>query len=126
MISKDLFKTSTTGRRESTTPHASGNLSKELVGQGQSGTDQQALDEKVKSMMGKGQRMIPNGKQANGTPKQETSSICNVCGKEGRPQDIRKHIEANHIEGVTIPCDFCNNSFQTRSALGQHKIRNHT
>ena len=34
MISKDLFKTSTTGRRESTTPHASGNLSKELANLG--------------------------------------------------------------------------------------------
>ena len=94
--------------------------------QNASSANLQALDEKVKSMMERGQKMIPHGKRANGTPKQETSSICNVCGKEGRPQDIRKHIEANHIEGVTIPCDFCNNSFQTRSALGQHKIRNHT
>ena len=65
MTSKDWFQTSTTSTKESTTPHASGNLSKELVVQGQSGTDQQALDEKVKSMMGKGQRMISNGKQAN-------------------------------------------------------------
>ena len=33
-ISKDWFKTSTTSRRESTTPHASGNLSKELANLG--------------------------------------------------------------------------------------------
>ena len=85
----------------------------------------QALDEKLKSMMERGQKMIPSGKQANGMPKQRTSSICKVCGKEGRPQDIKQHIEANHIEGVSIPCDFCNNSFQTRHALDHHKIRNH-
>ena len=30
----------------------------------------QALDEKVKSMMEKGQKMIPNGKHADGTPRQ--------------------------------------------------------
>ena len=30
--------------------------------------DLQLLDEKVKSMMEKGQKMIPHGKQANGTP----------------------------------------------------------
>ena len=45
-------------------------------------TDLQALDEKIKSMMEKGQKMIPNGKQANGTPRQATSFICKVCGKE--------------------------------------------
>ena len=101
-------------------------LSEQLTISNEPITYLQKLDEKVRSMMERGQKMIPHGKRANGTPKQETSSICNVCGKEGRPQDIRKHIEANHIEGVTIPCDFCNNSFQTRSALGQHKIRNHT
>ena len=37
----------------------------------------QVLDEEVKSMMEKGQKMIPRGKQ------NETSRICKVCGKEG-------------------------------------------
>jgi len=78
-------------------------------------------------MMERGQKMIPGGKQARQSqrPKQETSSICKVCGKEGRSGDIKKHIEANHIEGVSLTCDFCSNSFQTRSALSKHKIRNH-
>ena len=40
-------------------------------------------------MMEKGQRLIPNGKHENGTPKQATTSICKVCGKEG----LSKHKE---------------------------------
>ena len=71
----------------------------------QSSTNLQALDEKVKSMMKKGQNMIPNGKQANGTPRQATSSICKVCGKEGTMTSIIEHIERNHLEGIFIPCD---------------------
>ena len=62
MVDNDLFTTSTTaGNRESTTHYALSKLSKELVDQAHSGTDLQALDEKVKSMMGKGQKKIPNG-----------------------------------------------------------------
>jgi hypothetical protein len=57
--------------------------------------DLQALGVKVKSMMEKGQKMIPNGKQANGTPRQATSFICKVCGKEGLAKHIRNHIESN-------------------------------
>ena len=80
--------------------------------------DLQALDEKVKSMMEKGQKMIHCGKQTrDGTPQQKTSSICKVCDKEGRPKDIRDHIEANHLEGVSISCDLCSKTFQTRHAL---------
>ena len=58
--------------------------------------DLQALDEKVKSMMGKSQNMIQNGKQANGTPMRTTASICKVCGKEDNATNIKNHIEANH------------------------------
>ena len=61
----------------------------ELVIPNQSATYLHALDEKVKSMMEKGQRLIPNGKHENGTPKQATTSICKGCGKEG----LSKHKE---------------------------------
>ena len=81
--------------------------------------DLQALDEKVKSMMEKGQKMIHCGKQTrDGTPQQKTSSICKVCDKEGRPKDIRDHIEANHLEGVSISCDLCSKTFQGTLYLG--------
>ena len=100
-MDKESYTTSTTGKSELTRPETDvlGKSLIELVVQDQSGTDLQALDEKVKSMMGKGRTMIPNGKRANGTPKRETSSICKVCGKESLWNIKRNHIEANHLDG---------------------------
>ena len=82
--------------------------------------DFKELDEKVKSMMEKGQAMIPHGKHANGTPRQATSRICKVCGKEGALSAIRDHIEANHLEGVSLPCNVCGKVFRTRYSLRIH------
>ena len=90
----------------------------------QSRTDLQALDEKVKLLIEKGQNMIPVG-QRNGRPREETSRICKVCGKEGSITLIKQHIEANHLEGICIPCDFCENTFSSRNALNQHKSKLH-
>ena len=88
--------------------------------------DIQALDEKVKSMMEKGQKMIPcGGKHANGTPKQTKSYNCKVCGKEGYFTLIRDHIEHNHIEGISIPCGLCDKTFSSRMGLSYHKNRSH-
>ena len=92
----------------------------------QSSTNLQALDEKVKSMMKKGQQMIfTGGKQPNGTPMRAKSFICKVCGKEGRPFNIRAHIEANHLEGIFIPCDICEKTCSSRESLRFHKRRFH-
>ena len=93
--------------------------------QSQSSTDLQALDEKVKSIMEKGQKMIPGGTQLNGTPKQATSYICKMCGKEGLSHHIINHIEANHLEGISIPCNYCDKTCPSRKALGKHKIKFH-
>ena len=91
-----------------------------------SGGNLQALDEKVKSMMEKGQKMIHTGeKNMNGTPMQRTSSICRVCGKEGLSKHIRNHIEANHLEGISISCDHCDKTFSSRNGLATHKSRTH-
>ena len=87
--------------------------------------DLQALDEKIKSLMEKGTKMIPYGKQANGTPRQETSCICKVCGKEGLLASIRNHIEAHHLEGICIPCGLCDKTFSSRNALRKHKSYSH-
>ena len=85
-----------------------------------------ALDEKVKSMMEKGQKMIPIGaKLANGRLKHETSFICKMCGKEGRGNAIRDHIEYNHLEGVSIPCDHCGKTFSARHSLDRHTRLHH-
>ena len=72
-MTKDLFSTSCTGKRD-LTPNSNTLIkpSRELVISNQSGTDLQALDEKVKSMMEKGQRMIPNReKDRNGMPSKQ-------------------------------------------------------
>ena len=126
MMDKDLFTTSTIVKRESTTPPALGKLSKEMVVQDQSGTDLEALDEKVKSMMEKGQNMIPNGgKRANGTSILQTTTICKVCRKEGLWNQIRDHIESNHLEGILIPCDYCGKTVSSRHRLTVHKKKIH-
>ena len=51
--------------------------------------------------------------------------ICKVCGKEGGWVNIMNHIEANHITGISIPCDICGKAFGSRNALAAHKSRNH-
>ena len=84
-------------------------------------SDLQALDEKLMSMMEKGQKMLPKGKQANGTPKRAISFICKVCGKEGHLTNIKNHIEANHLEGICISCDLCDKIFSSRNSLRVHK-----
>ena len=91
----------------------------------QSNTDLEALDEKVKSMMEKGEKMIPHSKRADGTAKQESSRICKVCGQEGLRTSIIDHIEANHLEGICIPCDNCDKTFSSKNSFSSHKSRFH-
>ena len=71
------------------------------------------LDEQVKSMMVRSQNTTPNGK--------EKAKICKMCGKEGYAMAIRDHIEANHLEGVSLPCDVCGKDFRSRMLLRKHK-----
>ena len=75
--------------------------------------DLQELDIQVKSMMEKSQNLIASGK--------ERAKICKVCGKEGAGIAIRDHIEANHLEGVSLPCNVCGNKFRSRIILRRHK-----
>ena len=74
------------------------------------------LDQKVKSLMEKSQKVMPlvNGKR-------QTANICKVCGKEGQIVAIRDHIEANHLEGVSLPCNLCEKTFSSRQTLRLHK-----
>ena len=69
--------------------------------------------------------MIPDGKQANGKPKQQKASICKICGKEGLANHVVKHIEATHLEGISLPCNICEKVFSSRNALCIHKSRLH-
>ena len=101
------------------------NTSTALTIPSQSRTDLKALDEKVKSMMEKGQKKIPSGKHPNGTPKHETSWICKVCGKEDKLANVIYHIETNHLEGISFPCDHCSTTFSSRYGLRKHKSKFH-
>ena len=87
--------------------------------------DLQALDEEVKSMMERTQRTIQNGKKADGTPQTATSFICKVCGKEGTRIHIRNHIEAHHMQKISVPCNHCDKVFSSRGSLDLHKSRFH-
>ena len=71
------------------------------------------LEERVKSMMEKSQNRIASGVKF--------AYRCKVCGKEGLGRDIKDHIEANHLKGVVIPCDFCEKTFRSRNTLRLHK-----
>ena len=80
--SQELLSDSTNCRKDLIASAESRTFSKPIAIPNQSSTDLQVLDEKVKTIMKKGEKMIPHGKQANGTPKQATSFICRVNGKD--------------------------------------------
>ena len=81
--------------------------------------DLQQLDETVKSMMETSQNLMQNGKR------QVYGKTCKVCGKEGLPSNIMRHIEANHLEGVSIPCNHCDKFFKSRHGLREHVSQYH-
>ena len=71
-------------------------------------------------MMGRSENMV---KHSEG--KMIKAHVCQVCGKEGTLTQIRNHIEANHLEGVSIPCNVCDQTIRTRNALIKHKSKYH-
>ena len=79
----------------------------------------QELDETVKTMMETSENVIKVGNQ------QRRSKICKECGKEGDATDIKRHIETNHLEGVSVPCNFCGKILRSRNALSGHISKNH-
>ena len=77
------------------------------------------LDDQINSMMEFSENMITAGRQ------KVRARICKVCGKEGHPTDIKRHIEAKHIEGLMFSCDVCGKESRSRNGLQQHKNHNH-
>ena len=75
------------------------------------------LEEKVKSLMEKSCNFYANGKQK--------ADKCKVCGKEGLGSAIKDHIEANHLEGVVLPCNQCEKVFRCRNNLRRHVQKHH-
>merc|ERR1712129_349024 len=79
-------------------------------------TDIQELDEKVRSMMTKSENRNSAGQRHDS---------CIACGKEGAQRQIKDHIEANHLDGVSIPCNYCEKTFRSRAAFRQHNTSYH-
>ena len=79
--------------------------------------DFEDLDEKIKLMITRGQTLSKDGTRKN--------LACTVCGKEDKYNNIKKHIESNHVEGISIPCNFCEKTFRSRDALRQHNSHHH-
>jgi len=73
---------------------------------GRTNTRNYELDETVNSMMKK----IGQGQYS-----------CNVCGKTNSQKwNMRNHIEAKHIEGVSHPCAQCGKQFRSRNSHAVH------
>ena len=68
-------------------------------------TNLQELEETVKAMMETSENLIQEGKC------QKRAKICKACGKEGPLSNIKQHIEANHLEGLSLPCNLCDKGF---------------
>jgi len=81
--------------------------------------DTHELDDKVNSMISKSEHTIKEGKNMI------KATICTVCGKEGKLSQIKDHIEVNHLEGVSIPCNYCEKTFRSRKRMSWHKSVNH-
>ena len=82
--------------------------------------ENQQLDEQIKAMMEFSGNTVTVGKETS------KGSICKVCGKEGKSIDIKRHIEVNHITGVTHTCNLCGKSSRSRHGLRQHKTSHHS
>ena len=72
----------------------------------------QELDEQIRSMITKSDISAGPGKGK--------MASCNVCGKEGPYQLMPRHIEANHITGVSHACDICGKVSRSKNALNTH------
>ena len=82
----------------------------------ESSGDLQELDNQIESMM------VKTSRKADST---HPFYQCSLCGKEAKRTNMKNHIEANHLEGISVPCNQCEKTFRSRSALATHNRRHH-
>ena len=79
--------------------------------------DFQKLDEQIQSMITKSDVSFGKGEGLLAT--------CNVCGKKAAYHNMPRHVEANHIIGVSHECDLCGKISRSRHGLRHHKTGYH-
>ena len=78
------------------------------------------LDEQVNFMMTRTEKKMTVGSGYKAV------FACNQCGKEGQRQNIKTHIEANHIaSNISYSCDICGKISRSRDGLRRHKCNDH-
>ena len=122
-IPKELYKEKTSLKKEPRTSDSpQSNVSEQLlrdnrnVFNGTGPGELQDLLQESESMIEKTERKMPNGK---------ILYKCKVCGKESEKGGVRNHIETKHMEGISIPCKFCEKTFRSRNLLSGHNLRIH-
>ena len=78
--------------------------------------DLQELECKTNSMM---------AKTSNRSIRGQLLHMCTLCGKEAEQTQMKNHIEANHLEGISVPCNLCEKTFRSRNSLAKHKTVYH-
>ena len=51
--------------------------------------------------------------------------LCKVCGKNDEMKAVKYHIETHHIEGIALPCTFCEKVYRSRQDVRRHKKTKH-
>ena len=83
--------------------------------------DLKEVANQVNALIERSDKMVKIGKNPDGQIMYKRALICQLCGKEGSDNNIRNHIEVNHLEGIALPCSWCKKTFKTRKSLRRHK-----
>ena len=73
------------------------------------------LNQQLKSMLKLSENVDPYSKIG------EKTRICKVCGKEGSFSNMKNHVEAKHIVGISVPCGLCGKLFYKHNFM--HSFR---
>ena len=55
----------------------------------------------------------------------EKEFLCKMCGKKGSSSQMRSHIERNRMTGISVPCELCGTTYNSRHGLSSHKSQYH-
>ena len=79
--------------------------------------DSSGLDEQIRSLITKIDISLGPGKGK--------LAKCNICGKEAPYMSLPRHVEANHLEGVSHSCNICGAISRSKNGLRRHQYGFH-